>query len=135
MGKKKPQGFEISKDVTPQTRAFMEGVVKKLEAVEAIEVCDYPALMMLQLSYDQYLRASEMLLRDGCLSKEKHGRVIVHPAVNVVNKYWGQVVTLLKEFGLTVKSRERIAAMTPEIDEDNEFMQFQRNQLTQDDEG
>lgn len=118
--------FKPSKLTMPETQAFMRGIIEKLEGEHAIEVCDYPALHMLELSYDNYLKASAMLMSDGPVTKDKHGHVIVHPAVNVVSKTWGQVVTLMKEFGLTVKSRERISALTAEVDEDNELGNFDK---------
>lgn len=126
MSKPKKKRFVISPSVRPDTKVFMEAVIAKLEDVGAVEACDYPALNMLQLAYNNYLTASDMLLKDGPVVKDKHGHVIVHPAVNVVSKTWGQVVALMKEFGLTVKSRDHISSMTPQVDEDNELAQFGR---------
>lgn len=120
--------YKTSNKTLPETQAFMKGIIEKLEGESAIEVCDYPALHMLELSYDNYLKASAMLIGDGPVTKDKHGHVIVHPAVNVVSKTWGQVVTLMKEFGLTVKSRERISALTGDVDEDNELGNFDRDE-------
>lgn len=118
------QDFTIDKHCTAETRLFMTAVLEKLKAAGAFEPCNRGALRMLMVSYDMYVRASAELLKDGAVLTDKHGKKTVHPAVNITKSYWNQVSTFMREFGLTVKSREKIKALTPEVDEDNELKKY-----------
>lgn len=83
---------------------------------------------MLMVSYDSYVKASRELIEKGPIIYDKHGRAKPNPAAKESYKYYAQVVTFMKEYGLTIKSRERIKTMTPEVDETNEIMQFFKQQ-------
>lgn len=114
--------FKISPEVGADTKAFMKAVLQKLDGTA--EACDQGSLRMLMVAYDMYIRASEMLLHDGAVITDRHGRRTVHPAVGLTKSYWNQVVTLMREMGLTIRSRERIRSMAPAVDDDDELMRF-----------
>lgn len=116
------KGFKIDPLVTPETRQFMKAVLAKLE--QFTEPCDVGSLYMLMMSYDMYIKASKMLLQDGPVLTERSGKRTVHPAVGLTKSYWTQVATYMRELGLTLKSRERINAFTPPVDDDNPLVQF-----------
>lgn len=116
--------FKISPDVSDETRVFMRVVLQRLDGTA--EPCDQGSLRMLMVAYDMYVRASDTLLREGAMIEDKHGDRKVNPAVSLTKSYWGQVVTLMREMGLTIRSRERIKAMAPAVDDDDELMRFVR---------
>lgn len=112
------------KNIDKRTKVFIDDVVKKLESIQALEECDYGALYMLMVSYDAYIKASYRVIEYGAVSVDKRGNEKVSESFKVMNKCHDDVVGLLKEFGFTLKSREHIKAMTPDVDEDNVFLKF-----------
>lgn len=116
------------KTIHPQTKKFMNAVLKKLNGVRAVEDCDQGGLHMLMVSYDMYIKASHELLEKGPVLYDKRGQATVNPAAKLTKSYYSQVIAFMKEFGLTVKARERIRAMTPEVDQDNDIMRFLRGE-------
>lgn len=112
------------KNICDEAKAFIKAVYKKLTEIRAIEEVDAGALRMLMVSYDMYVKASRELIDKGPIIYDKRGNGKVNPAASLTKNYYAQVVTFMKEYGLTIKSRERIKAMTPEVDESNEIMQF-----------
>lgn len=109
-----------------EARNFITVVIAKLTEVGAIEDCDEGAMHMLMVSYDMYIKASNELLKHGPILYDKRMNPTINPAAKLAKNYYAQVLAFMKEYGLTVKSRERIKVMTPEVDEDNEIMMFLR---------
>jgi len=116
--------YKLPDNVTSQTGLFMQAVLKKLTDSGAIEDCDSGSLFMLAVSYDMYVRASETLLSDGPFQEDAKGRKSPHPAVKLHSMYYAQVLAWMRENGMTVRSRERIKALTPPVDADNELANF-----------
>lgn len=120
---------EILKAVLPKnakeyTRAFITIAVNKLTELDVLDDSDIGAIRMLSVNYEMYVQASDQLIKFGPLLEGKHGEMTVNPANKLVKDYGSQIFVLLKEFGLTVKSRDLIGSMTPAVDEDNPLMEF-----------
>lgn len=120
--------FKKEPGICDEAKAFINAVYKKLTEIHAVEDVDAGALRMLMVSYDMYVKASRELIEKGPIIYDKRGHGKVNPAASLTKNYYAQVVTFMKEYGLTIKSRERIKAMTPEVDETNEIMQFFKQQ-------
>lgn len=116
--------LEYNENIHSETKSFMNAVLRKLKSVGAIEDCDLGAIRMLMVAYDMYVKASENLLEHGPILYDKRNKPSVNPAATLTKNYYAQVIAFMKEFGLTVKSREHIKAMTPEVDDDNPIMEF-----------
>ena len=116
--------LEYNENIHSETKSFMNAVLRKLKSVSAIEDCDLGAIRMLMVAYDMYVKASENLLEHGPILYDKRNKPSVNPAATLTKNYYAQVIAFMKEFGLTVKSREHIKAMTPEVDDDNPIMEF-----------
>ena len=110
-----------------RTRKYMTDVLEKLNGVGAVEECDKGALCMLRDNYELFVQTMDVLRAEGTVLKDKHGKITINPANKLLGKYSEQVVKYQREFGLTPKSREKIRAMVPSVDEDNPFMEFMRN--------
>lgn len=119
--------IEYPDNLSKETRLFMNAVLEKLDGVDSISNCDLGAIRMLMLSYDIYVKASNELLEKGPFIYDKRKRTTVHPGVAITAKKYNEIVTIMKEFGLTPKSREHIKAMTNEVDEDNPLFLFLKN--------
>jgi len=116
------------KGILPETKKFINVVVKKLEEVNAIEECDAGAIRMLTISYDMYIRASQDLIDKGPILYDKRNKPSVNPATRIAKNYYAQVLAFMKEYGLTVKARENIKSMTPSVDENNELLKFLKDE-------
>lgn len=107
--------------------SFMESFLKALENVESVAVCDKAAIWMLMMTFDGYIKASKDVLARGHLIFDKHHRSKTNPSVNLVNKYYAQLLGLMKEYGFTLKSKEHIKALSSDVDDDNPLFQFLKN--------
>lgn len=106
------------------TRRFIVAVGAALAGAGVLEDTDEGALRMLMLSYDMYVKASAELLRDGPVLHGRRGEPRVNPAEKIAKTYYAQVLAFMREYGLTVRSRERIKSLTPAVDETSELARW-----------
>lgn len=106
--------FNIPENISDETGKFIKDVLKELNKKKAIQNIDLGALNMLTVSYEMYLKASTMLLKDGPITQNKYGDKIPHPAQTIATKNYGQVMKIMTEYGLTIKSRTSIKSATPD---------------------
>jgi P27 family predicted phage terminase small subunit len=91
----------------------MNDVISELNERGVIEDIDLGAMRMLATSYEMYKRATELLLRDGPVVVVNFARV-VNPAQASATKNYAQVIKIMTEYGLTIKSRAHISSMNVE---------------------
>ena len=116
------------------TIKFITIAVDKLLDLKVLNDSDIGAIRMLSVNYEMYVQASNELIKFGPLIEGKHGDITVNPANKLVKDYGSQIFVLLKEFGLTVKSRDLIGSMNPDVEENNSIKlllekQSERNSL------
>jgi len=116
------------------TKEFISIAVGKLLHLKVLDDSDIGAIRMLSVNYEMYVQASNQLIKFGPLIEGKHGEITVNPANKLVKDYGSQIFVLLKEFGLTVKSRDMIGSMNPEVEDKNPIKlllekQSERNSL------
>lgn len=102
--------FKMPEKLSEETQAFMRDVVKELNKRKAIQAIDLGALRMLATSYEMYLQATEIMLNDGPVVMIKYEKA-ANPAQNIATKNYAQVMKIMTEYGLTVKSRSTISTM------------------------
>lgn len=115
--------FVMPKGCSVETQKFMRDVVKELNARKAIQNIDLGALRMLATSYEMYLQATEIMLREGPVIKIKYERA-ANPAQNIATKNYAQVMKIMTEYGLTIKSRGSIKSLKSDKEEDSPLDQF-----------
>ena len=118
----------------PYTRQFIEIAIDKLIELSVLSDSDIGAIRMLSVNYEMYVQASNELIQDGPILTDRKGNKKVNPANKLVKDYGAQIFSLLKEFGLTVKSRDLISSMNPDVEETNPIKlllerQSERNSL------
>jgi len=86
----------------------MKAVIRELRAKQKIDVLDSGALNMLMTSYEMYLQATEKLLDEGPVTTSRLGDDVPNPAQTIASKNYNQVLAIMKEYGLTVKSRAKM---------------------------
>lgn len=120
--------FSIPKNVSKETGAFMKNVIKELNKKNAIQDIDLGAIKMLCVSYEMYLQASEMLLDEGCIYRNKYGDKIPNPAQTIATKNYAQVMKIMTEYGLTIKSRASIKSVSDGEKEESPLNKFFKGQ-------
>lgn len=118
--------FIPPKGLNKETVVFIKSAIKKLNEAKAIEDIDLGAIRMLATSYDMYLRASEILADKGPIISDYRGDPKPNPAASIVSKSYNQVMKIMTEFGLTVKSRSNIREMAAE-EEESPLVAFIKN--------
>lgn len=109
--------------LSEETQKFMKDVLKELNARKAIQNIDLGALRMLAISYEMYLQATEILLEEGPVILIKYEKA-ANPAQNVATKNYAQVMKIMTEYGLTIKSRGNIKAMKSDDKDESPLDQF-----------
>ena len=102
--------FDMPDKLSDETKKFMTDVVKELNKRKAIQNIDLGALRMLATSYEMYLQATDIMLEEGPIVPIKY-EMAANPAQNIATKNYAQVMKIMTEYGLTVKSRSHISAM------------------------
>ena len=102
--------FNMPDGLSDETQKFMRDVVKELNKRKIIQSIDLGALRMLATSYEMYLQATDILLADGPVVMIKYERA-ANPAQNIATKNYAQVMKIMTEYGLTIKSRGNIKEM------------------------
>lgn len=108
-----------------ETQKFMKDVVKELNARKAIQNIDIGALRMLATSYEMYLQATKLLLEEGPVVLIKYEKA-ANPAQNIATKNYAQVMKIMTEYGLTIKSRGNIKVMKSDNEEKSPLEEFIR---------
>lgn len=110
----------MSKGLTNRTRDFMKSV---LEQVQGLEGIDSGALSMLEYNYDMFIRQSDILKNEDLVITNVQGNLVSNPRVKIVKDAQLQCLSILKEFGLTLKSRTSVKAKTKDS-EDSPLEEF-----------
>lgn len=122
---KKRFDFEIPDNVSRETKLYVRSVIRELREKFDLDHIDKGALTMLMTSYEMYLQATNELLKDGPLILNKFGDAIAHPAQTIASKNYRQVLDIMKEYGMTVKSRKTLDVKA-EVDDDSPIAQYLR---------
>ena len=110
--------FNMPDGLSDETQKFMRDLVKELNARKAIQNIDLGALRMLATSYAMYLQATDIMLEEGPVVMIKYEKA-ANPAQNIATKNYAQVMKIMTEYGLTIKSRGSIKSMKSDKKEDS----------------
>lgn len=122
--------FIMPKGLSDETQKFMKDVVKELNARKAIQNIDLGALRMLATSYEMYLQATDIMLEEGPVVMIKYEKA-ANPAQNIATKNYAQVMKIMTEYGLTVKSRGNIKSMKMDKEDDSPLDEFLKKRRTE----
>lgn len=100
--------------LTHRTRNFMRSV---LDSVEGIEQIDYGALSMLEFNYEVFIRQTDILREEDMVITNVQGNLVTNPRVKIIKDAQTQCLSILKEFGLTLKSRTSVKSQVKDNEE------------------
>lgn len=115
--------FTMPNNISDETQKFIKDVVKELNARKAIQNIDLGAIRILAVSYEMFLQATDILLEEGPIVTIKYEKA-ANPAQNIATKNYAQVMKIMTEYGLTIKSRGNIKAMKSNTEEDSVLDEF-----------
>lgn len=104
----------MSTGLTHRTRDFMRNVLDQVEGLEGI---DSGALSMLEYNYDTFIRQSDILKGEDLVIQNVQGNLVTNPRVKIIKDAQIQCLSILKEFGLTLKSRTSVKAKTKDTED------------------
>lgn len=106
--------YQMSKGLTHRTRDFMRDVLSQVEGLEGV---DSGALSMLEYNYDMFIRQSDLLKEEDLVIRNVQGNLVANPRVKIVKDAQTQCLAILREFGLTLKSRTNVKAVTKDSED------------------
>lgn len=112
--------YKMSTGLTKRTREFMQSVLDQVEGLEGI---DSGALSMLEYNYDVFIRQSDILKDEDMVITNVQGNLNPNPRIKIIKDAQIQCLSILKEFGLTLKSRTSVKAKTKDS-EDSPLEEF-----------
>lgn len=118
--------FTLPKNLEEETIEYINNVLKYLEKNESLQVIDGGALYMLTESYNTYIKASKQLNKEGLTFENNMGNVAPHPAFSIRKASLSQAMDILRDFGLSLKSRKQIKK-DESNEEDSPLVEFLKN--------
>ncbi len=115
--------LKLPNELSPETKGFMRDVMQELTRNKALRNVDYGVLRMLAISYDLYFKSYLTVCQNG-LIVPNGDKMISNPATDTMQKAYIQTVKFLTEYGVTLKSSEKIKTLNPEVDADNPLAKF-----------
>jgi len=115
--------YIIDKGLEKEVQSFMQNVLGKLKR-DGNDIDDSwsAALTMIADNYHLYVKCRKTIAEDGLTVTDRFGTLQKHPLLKVQTDSQIQLVKLLLEFGLTLKSGSKLN-MEP-IEEDSPLMAF-----------
>lgn len=103
---KRKISIKVPPTFSDQTRRFIKTIIKELNEREELNSLMEGVLVMLMNCYETFVDASRIIRQEGSMTLlTKQDTLQAHPAVSVQLKSNQQVLALMKELGLTIKSR------------------------------
>lgn len=102
-----------------------KGIAADLEEAGILTLLDTQALRLYCRAYTGWLDANQKIDQYGPVIKNTHGPAL-SPYFRLSDKYFNQLLAILREFGMTPSSRSRIRAETDKPEDDFDAWQKKR---------
>lgn len=99
---------ELPENLNKSAVAYVNNMVSRLEEAGVIEEVDSEAVKMLAYNLSAFYEASEHLCNEGYTVTSDRGNVAPSPWVKIQKDAQTQAMKVMKDFGLTLASREKI---------------------------
>lgn len=115
--------FNLPSNLEEETTEYINNVLSYLKKNDKLNVIDGGALYMLADSYNTYIKASKLLALEGITVRSDRGNIAQHPAFGIMKHSIATAMDILRDFGLTLKSRSKLNIIDSETEE-SPLMQF-----------
>ena len=112
-----PQNLEV------ETTEYINSVLSYLKKNDKFNIIDNGALYMLADSYNTYIKASKQLAEEGLTVISDRGNIAQHPVYGIMKHSISTAMDILRDFGLTLKSRSKLNIISDDSEE-SPLMQF-----------
>lgn len=114
-----------------EAQAYIKELKQQLEDRGLLQNVDLLALIMIEVTYDSYIKASQFLLENGTTyevtSREGNISFKEYPQCKLQHDNQVQLTKLLTEFGCTTSSRKKVKNMGTETTDFNPLEEFIKN--------
>lgn len=112
--------------LTKEEKQHWQQIAGHLQEAGVLTVMDVQALKLYCRIYAKWHESNEKLDEYGPVIKTKTGHPALSPYFKISQKYLDQLLTILREFGMTPSSRTKIHASSDKPDDDYEAWQKKR---------
>ena len=99
-------------NMTPGGSRFWDMIIDRLIKIGSIDICDDLSLSILSESLSEYFELTHFLNKNGRVYEFKNHKneisLRTRPECKILSDCWSRIYPLLKEYGLTFKSRADI---------------------------
>jgi len=99
-------------NLTPGAVMFWDMIIDRLIKIGSIDICDDLSLSILSESLSEYFELTHFLNKNGRVYEFKNHKneisLRTRPECKILSDCWSRIYPLLKEYGLTFKSRADI---------------------------
>jgi P27 family predicted phage terminase small subunit len=114
MAKKKVK-FKMPSYITrEEVKIVVEAIVAQVKEERELVATDLPNFHRLASSYNTYLDAESQIFSEGATQTNAKGDVVKHPAVNISREAWNEFLRILRELGITPKSKSQMGSHKPQ---------------------
>jgi len=111
-------------EITKEQRKYWKRYAPELAKLHVITESDKAALLLLCRASVMYDQAAADIERYGTLTNSDKGALVRNPSLLTMEKAQIQVMTLLKQFGMTPATRHNVSTVAADDDEQNGFDSF-----------
>lgn len=120
MAKKKVK-FKMPSYITrEEVKIVVEAIVAQVKEERELVATDLPNFHRLASSYNTYLDAESQIFSEGATQTNAKGDVVKHPAVNISREAWNEFLRILRELGITPKSKSQMGSHKPTHSHDDD---------------
>ena len=105
--------IKLPKNLEKEARIYTNDIIKMLDEKNMLDNFDTAAIMMLAHNLSMFIKASDILEREGLFVESDRGNISEHPAVRIAKDAQTQALKLMQEFGLTCNARFKMKIAQP----------------------
>jgi len=102
--------IKMPSGLSPAAKKHWRIICKQLENIGLMTVLDVPALAMYCEVFARWMDANKNIAKYGAIIKSANGFPVQSPYMQVANKAFEQMRSMLIEFGMTPSSRTKVSA-------------------------
>lgn len=99
------------------TERYIHKVIDYLKKADKLNAIDEGTIHLLASSYDQYLKATDLVNTQGLVVPGAKNSVIPHPAVRIAKDAKSMALNIMVQMGLTLKSRTKLNQIEPDAED------------------
>lgn len=100
--------YKIPNDIEEEAKEYMADVISQLDQAGVLVDVDSAALNMLARHYSMFIKANKQLKESELVFTNSAGNLTPNPLIKIIKDSQIQCLNVMKDFGLTAKSRTKL---------------------------